>query len=217
MTGITSLQGGVIAPKAVAHINWLIIPAAGSGGSNPQGAVYYVGAKVSYTLDGKADSVDVAPESIVVRPQPELVLDYFLPRDVYADDAFTPETEAAEPFTWASASRTRAAAHPTRPRSTPPSPALWRTGRAWRSAFKFGGYVGDQPAGKSLLLDFGDIESGTSKMGRWSMVTSLQANLSSSMPASPMPIPWGGGHLADQGSAHAYLGPGCARGSGRAR
>ena len=47
VTGITNLNGGVIEPKAVANINWLIIPAAGSGGRNPEGAVYYVGAMKS--------------------------------------------------------------------------------------------------------------------------------------------------------------------------
>src|SRR2546427_10374103 len=66
-----SLQGGTIAPKAVANVRWLIIPAAGTGGRDPQGAVYYIGAKVTYTLDGKTDTVEVAPESIVVRPRSE--------------------------------------------------------------------------------------------------------------------------------------------------
>jgi len=174
MTGITSLQNGVIAPKAVAHINWLIIPAAGSGGSNPQGAVYYVGAKVSYTLDGKADSVDVAPESIVVRPQPELVLDYFLPRDVYADDAFTPETEAAEPFTLGVRIKNQGGGTSHKTKIDTAQPRIVENRQGLAISFQIlGGYVGDQPAGKSLLLDFGDIESGTSKMGRWSMVTSL--------------------------------------------
>src|SRR5256885_482812 len=34
--GITSLQGGTIAPKAVANVRWLIIPAAGTGGRDPR-------------------------------------------------------------------------------------------------------------------------------------------------------------------------------------
>jgi hypothetical protein len=56
VTGISALDGGTIEPKTVANIGWLIIPAAGSGGRSPEGAVYYVGAKVTYTLDGKTDS-----------------------------------------------------------------------------------------------------------------------------------------------------------------
>src|SRR5256885_5419221 len=35
------------------------------------------------------------------------------------------------------------------------------------------GYVNDAPAGKSLLLDFGDITPGSSLHGRWNMVSSL--------------------------------------------
>lgn len=174
VTGITGLNGGVIEPKAVANINWLIIPAAGSGGNKPEGTVYYVGAKVTYTLNGKTDTVDVTPEAIVVRPQPELVLDYFMPRDVYADDAFTPETEAAEPFTLGVRIKNQGGGVSYKTKIETAQPKIVENRQGLAVSFQIlGGFVGDQPAGKSLLLDFGDIESGVSKMGRWSMVTSL--------------------------------------------
>lgn len=174
VTGITNLNGGVIEPKAVANINWLIIPAAGSGGRTPEGTVYYVGAKVTYTLNGKTDTVDVTPEAIVVRPQPELVLDYFMPRDVYADDAFTPETEAAEPFTLGVRIKNQGGGASYKTKIEAAQPKIVENRQGLAVSFQIlGGYVGDQPAGKSLLLDFGDIASGASKMGRWSMVTSL--------------------------------------------
>lgn len=174
VTGITNLSGGVIEPKAVANINWLIIPAAGSGGNKPEGTVYYVGAKVTYTLNGKTDTVDVTPEAIVVRPQPELVLDYFMPRDVYADDAFTPETEVAEPFTLGVRIKNQGGGVSYKTKIETAQPKIVENRQGLAVSFQIlGGFVGDQPAGKSLLLDFGDIESGVSKMGRWSMVTSL--------------------------------------------
>ncbi len=174
VTGITNLNGGVIEPKAVANVNWLIIPAAGSGGKNPEGAVYYVGAKVTYTLNGKTDTVDVTPEAIVVRPQPELVLDYFMPRDVYADDAFTPETEVAEPFTLGVRIKNQGYGSSYKTKIETAQPKIVENRQGLAISFQIlGGYVGDEPAGKSLLLDFGDIESGASEMGRWAMVTSL--------------------------------------------
>ena len=174
VTGISSLNGGTIEAKAVANINWLIIPAAGSGGRNPEGAVYYVGAKVTYTLDGKTDTVNVTPEAIVVRPQPELVLDYFLPRDVYADDPFTPDTEVAEPFTLGVRIKNQGGGTSYKTKIDTAQPKIVENRQGLAINFQIlGGYVADQQAGKSLLLDFGDIESGASKMGRWSMVTSL--------------------------------------------
>ena len=174
VTGISSLNGGTIEAKAVANINWLIIPAAGSGGRNPEGAVYYVGAKVTYTLAGKTDTVNVTPEAIVVRPQPELVLDYFLPRDVYADDPFTPETEVAEPFTLGVRIKNQGGGTSYNTKIDTAQPKIVENRQGLAINFQIlGGYVADQQAGKSLLLDFGDIESGASKMGRWSMVTSL--------------------------------------------
>jgi uncharacterized repeat protein (TIGR01451 family) len=172
--GITSLEGGTIAPKAVANVRWLIIPAAGTGGRDPQGTLYYIGAKVSYTLDGKTDTVDVAPESIVVRPQPELVLDYFLPRDVAGDDAFTPEVEPSDPFTLGVRIRNSGGGISYRTRIDTAQPRIVENRQGLLVNFQIlSGYVDDAPAGKSLLLDFGDIAPGSSRHGRWNMVSSL--------------------------------------------
>lgn len=172
--GITSLQGGTIAPKAVANVRWLIIPAAGTGGRDPQGAVYYIGAKVTYTLDGKTDTVEVAPESIVVRPQPELVLDYFLPRDVPGDDAFTPEVEPSDPFTLGVRIKNSGGGTSYKTKIDTAQPRIVENRQGLLVNFQIlSGYVNDAPAGKSLLLDFGDITPGSSLHGRWNMVSSL--------------------------------------------
>lgn len=174
MEGIGSLAGGTIAPKAVANVRWLIIPAAGSGGRNPQGEIYYIGARVTYTLDGKTDTVDVAPESIVVRPQPELVLDYFLPRDVPGDDAFTPEVEDSDPFTLGVRIKNSGAGPSYKTRIDTAQSRIVDNRQGLLVNFQIlSGYVDDAPAGKSLLLDFGDIAPGSSRNGRWNMVSSL--------------------------------------------
>ena len=47
LEGITSLSGGSVNPKSAATVHWLIIPAAGTGGTQASGALYYIGAKVS--------------------------------------------------------------------------------------------------------------------------------------------------------------------------
>jgi uncharacterized repeat protein (TIGR01451 family) len=100
LTNLSAIDGtGVVPPKSSGSVKWLIIPTVGAGGTTPSGKIYQVGAQLSYKLGSQVLVVDVAPETITVKPQPQLVLDYFLPGDVYADDALTPQTEPAEPFT----------------------------------------------------------------------------------------------------------------------
>lgn len=79
---------------------WLIIPSASAGGESAAGQVYRVGARVTYRIGDEDRSVEVVPETITVRPQPRLRLDYFLAGDVYSDDPFTPDVEPPEPFTF---------------------------------------------------------------------------------------------------------------------
>ncbi|ESQ14356.1 MAG: hypothetical protein N838_11845 [Thiohalocapsa sp. PB-PSB1] len=99
MTGIDAIDGtGTIAPATSADIRWLIVPSPGAGGSSPSGKLHYVGATLRYTLNGEEKLVTVSPDYIYVKPMPLLVLDYFLPIDVFADDAFTPQLEPPEPF-----------------------------------------------------------------------------------------------------------------------
>src|SRR5207253_1598993 len=46
-----------------AKITWLIIPARGAAGQNPQGELYFVGANLSYKLVGQTQEVLVEPDS----------------------------------------------------------------------------------------------------------------------------------------------------------
>jgi len=165
--GIGSLDGGTIAAQSAAHIQWLIIPAAGAGGTQSQGAVYYVGAKVRYRLGGQDIEVAVAPEAVVVRPLPQLVLDYFLPKDVAGDDPFTPELEPSEPFTLGVRIRNDGGgtSHNTRIDTAQPQIVENRQGLAVNFQI-LNGFVGDEAAGKTLLLDFGDIAPGAAQTGR---------------------------------------------------
>lgn len=92
MTNIDDIDGaGTVAPSTTADIHWLIIPATGASNGIEQGTLYYVGATLSYLLGGVEHVTQIAPDSIFVKPMPELVLDYFLPKNIYGDDAFTPE------------------------------------------------------------------------------------------------------------------------------
>ncbi len=169
--GVTG--GGIVAPRTTAVIRWLIIPSAGAGGSAASGEVYGVGANLSYMLGTEARELTVTPETITVRPQPRLHLDYFLPVDVYADDALTPQIEPVEAFTLGVRIRNAGGASgSTKIESA--QPRIVENLQGLLIAFSIDqGYVQDEPAVRTLLLDFGNIPAGGSKVGRWLMSTTL--------------------------------------------
>ncbi|XAH21234.1 choice-of-anchor U domain-containing protein [Xylophilus sp. GW821-FHT01B05] len=175
LSGIDSIDGrSTIASKTAADIHWLIIPAAGTGGTDSKGKLYYVGARVTYTLNGLTSTVDVTPDYIVVRPQPLLKLDYFLPAEVYADDPFTSAVEPPVPFTLGVRIKNIGGGTSYKTSIESAQPKIVENKQGLLIGFQIlGGYVADKPVGKSLLLDFGDIAPATSQMGRWSMVTTL--------------------------------------------
>ncbi|RLJ39771.1 putative repeat protein (TIGR01451 family) [Acidovorax sp. 106] len=175
LTGLTAIDGSAsLAAKATADIRWLIIPSQGAGGTTSEGRLYYIGARVTYTLDGQTSTVEVTPDYVVVRPQPLLRLDYFLPTDVFGDDPFTPETEASEPFTLGVRVANVGAGTAAKLQIESAQPKIVENRQGLLIDFTIlGGYVGNAIAGKSLLLDFGDIAPQSAKMGRWLMQTTL--------------------------------------------
>jgi hypothetical protein len=174
ITGSVEDATGVVAASTTGEAHWLIIPTAGAGGTS--GKDYQVGATVTYRMTGETSdrTVEVIPEVITVRPQPVLALDYFLPGYVYADDPLTPEAEPTIPFTLGvriSNTGYGVAAHTTIESA---QPEIVENDQGLMIDFRIiGSYVDDQPAQPSLLIDFGDIAPGQSRMGRWLMTTTL--------------------------------------------
>jgi len=159
--GIEGVAGdGELAGGETAIVKWLIIPAPGSSGNIPSGKLYFVGADFNYKLDGQNDTIAIAPDSIYVRPMPLLTLDYFLPRDVFADDPLTTDVvEPIEPFTLGVRVQ---------------KPRIVENEQGLLIDFKLlNSFVQDAPVNNSLLMDFGDIPAGESKVGRWNMTTTL--------------------------------------------
>jgi uncharacterized repeat protein (TIGR01451 family) len=175
LSSITAIDGTAsLTAKNTADIRWLIIPSPGAGGDTADGRTYYVGAKVTYTLDGVTSTVDVTPDYVVVSPQPLLRLDYFLPTDVYGDDPFTPQIEPSVPFTLGVRILNSGAGTSVKTRIESAQPKIVDNVQGLLIDFQIlGGYVGNQPQGKSLLLDFGDIPSQQARVGRWIMQTTL--------------------------------------------
>ena len=175
MDGINDVDGaGTVAPSSTADIHWLIIPAPGAAEENPKGTLYYVGATLTYTVGGEEHVTDVSPDYIYVKPMPELVLDYFLPHDVYGDDAFTPEIEPPVPFSLGVRVKNNGFGTARNLKIQSAQPKIVDNVNQLLIGFTItGSEVNGNPWTNSLLVDFGDIESGKCGTARWTMECTL--------------------------------------------
>ncbi|MCK5804663.1 MAG: hypothetical protein KAI66_17630, partial [Lentisphaeria bacterium] len=175
LENVSGVDGtGTVGAGVEARITWLIIPAPGTGGQDPNGQMYYVGAKLSYNLGGDDNETEVVPDYIFVRPMPSLTLDYFLPHEVYGDDPFTQETEPEIPFSLG-VRITNSGYGPARSlKIDSGQPEIIENDLGLLIDFRIHATeVNGKPAINSLLADFGDIESMHSAVARWVMTASL--------------------------------------------
>jgi hypothetical protein len=175
MENIDNVSGsGSVQPSTTADIHWLIIPAPGASKGVPQGTLYYVGATLSYTIGGEEHVTEVTPDYIFVKPMPELVLDYFLPTDVYGDDAFTSPIEAPVPFNLGVRVRNDGAGVARTLKIDSAQPKIVENEQGLLIGFVIEGCeVNGQAVVPSLLADFGDIDPNTSGVARWVMICTL--------------------------------------------
>ena len=59
---------------------------------------YLVSGTFSYVQNGATITIPLSPAPINVQPSPQLYLKYFLQRDVFGDDPYTPQIEPSIPF-----------------------------------------------------------------------------------------------------------------------
>lgn len=166
---------GSVLPQTTADISWLIIPTPGAGGTAPGGKLYFVGATLNYTVGGVAETVQVTPDFITVRPMPQLTLDYFLTREIFADDAFTPGiVEPPEPFTLGVRVKNNGSGPASGVKIESGQPKIVENEQGLLINFEIiDSSVNDQPIQPGLLIDFGTIDPATAGVGRWSMITTL--------------------------------------------
>ncbi len=175
MENIDDVNGsGTVAPSSSADIHWLIIPAPGASNGLELGTLYYVGATLTYTIGGDENVTVVSPDYIYVKPMPELTLDYFLPSEVYGDDAFSAEIEPPIPFSLGVRVRNNGFGVAKSLKIDSAQPKIVDNELGLLIGFIIeGSEVNGEPATESLLVDFGDIEPNTSGMGRWIMICTL--------------------------------------------
>lgn len=165
---------GQVAGGSTATVNWMLIPAPGAAGTTPFGKRYLVGATLRYRFGTETHVLELNPDAITVKPLPSLTLDYFLTRDIIADDPMTPEIEAPEPYTLGVRVKNSGMAPAKELKINSAQPRIVENAQGLPINFQIiGSYVQDLPASNSLLINFGDIAASSSKMGRWQMESNI--------------------------------------------
>jgi hypothetical protein len=171
---------GKVAPVSDAEIHWLIIPTRGAAGDGQSGKLYYIGARLKYSLNGEEQTVEVAPDFITVKPQPKIELDYFLKRDVYADDPFTDLIEPAEPFSLGVRVKNTGKGSAKNVTIDSAQPRIVENKEGLLIGFKIlDSFVDNEPAAPTLLINFGEIKPTKARVGRWRMETTLAGSFES--------------------------------------
>ena len=176
LDGINDISGsGTLGAGQVANATWLIIPAPGASEGIPSGTLYFVGATFNYRLDGVDGAIDVAPDTIYVKPMPLLTLDYFLPFDVFADNPLTTDIiEPVEPFSLGVRVQNNGNGLGQNIKIESAQPEIVENEQELLIDFTLlDSYVQNDPVNNSLLLAFGNIPAGEAKVGRWNMQTTL--------------------------------------------
>ena len=174
LTGIGDVTGtGSIDPGATAKAVWSIIPtrdAALNGATE-----YTVGATMEYMQGDVHLVIPLYPAPISVRPDPFLRLDYFLVRDVYSNDPFTPEVEPAEPFPMGLLLVNGGKGEANNVQITSSQPQIVDNEKGLLIEFKIiHTQVNDNTISPSLTVDLGNVGPDQTAVALWMMTCSLQ-------------------------------------------
>lgn len=175
MTGLPD-GTGTIPSGGSAYITWLFIPTADAGGEDPRGKDYFIGGTFYAYANGGLVKYPLYPDRITVRPQPKLDIDYFLPRDVDSDDPFTlDQIEEQVPFDLGVRIKNVGYGAANNMTLASGQPRIVENTKGLLVAFRLlNSYLGNAVIpNPSLTMNFGNLPAQTTKVGRWSMVSTL--------------------------------------------
>ncbi len=175
MQNIDDVEGnGTVSPSTTADIHWLIIPSPGSSNGLKSGTLYYVGARLTYIISGEEKITEVTPDYIFVKPMPEIALDYFLPFDVYGDDAFTSQIEPPLPFSLGLRVRNTGHGVAKKIKIDSAQPKIVENEQGLLIGFNIeSSEVNGKSSPNSLLADMGNIDPDGAATARWNMSCTL--------------------------------------------
>ncbi|CAG1064880.1 hypothetical protein BAC1_00449 [uncultured bacterium] len=172
---ISAVDGtGTVAAGSSAEVHWLIIPSVGAGGDGEGGIKYSVGASLVYSISGKQEILSVNPDIITVKPMPQIVLDYFMPRNVIADNPFTSQVEAPIPFILGLRVFNNGSGEARKLKIDSAQPKITANEQGLLVDFKLlGASVNNMAVTPSLTVDMGDLGSKKIAAANWEMISTL--------------------------------------------
>lgn len=173
---ISAVDGtGVINASTSGSASWTVIPSLDASSAVPK--KYSVSGVLRYTDEGLPITVTLTPVDITVYPQPELYLDYFLQRDVFSDDPHTPQIEASQPFELDVMVNNRGDGAAANLQLQSAQPQIVDNEKGLLINFQI---IATEILGEggnltpSLTANFGTVDPGEIKIGRWYMASTLQ-------------------------------------------
>ncbi len=174
LTNVGDVDGnGTIGPGVTATAVWTIIPTRDAA---PEvDTKYTIGGKLSYTEDNEPINAPLFPATIWVKPDARLILNYFLVRDVYSDDPFTPQIEPSQSFPLGLILSNQGKGAANNVRITSSQPQIVDNEKGLLIDFKIiGAQVNTDPVSPSLTVNLGNIPPGQTSVAQWMMTSSLQ-------------------------------------------
>lgn len=174
LTSISDVAGGgTIAPGTQATAVWTILPTRDA--APLANTKYTVGGTITYTLAGVNVTLPLFPAPITVKPDPLLQFHYFLQRDVYGDDPFTPEVEPSEPFSLGLLVVNAGAGAAHNMTITSSQPKIVDNAKGLQIAFQLlGASINGQAVSPSLTAALGDIAPGKTSVADFLLLSTLQ-------------------------------------------
>ncbi len=181
LAGIGDIDGqGLIEPGETARVEWFIIPKITAGGESQAGVQYEIGAQLGGLLYGDEiypGVLEVLPDTITVKPEPQLEITYFQPRDVDGDNPFTPDiVESSVPFTLGVLVKNVGYGQANNVTIDSEQPKIVENLQGLLVVPKLlDARIGDEPLSgtPTLTLNLGDIPPASCKKGAWDMITTL--------------------------------------------
>ncbi|KAI2508644.1 Coagulation factor 5/8 C-terminal domain [Fragilaria crotonensis] len=178
LIGITSVDGeGTLAGSISGSASWLILALSDAAPTVP--TYYNIGGKFEYYQDGVPTSITMNPDTILVSPDPQLDLLYFHEYDIFGDDPFTPAIEPPVPYKLAVLVKNSGYGDAKGLRIMSGQPEIIDNEKGLLVDFKIiSAELAGQPAQPSLEIDFGTVPARSSKVGVWTLTSTLQGTFS---------------------------------------
>ena len=118
--------------------------------------------------------IPLVGSTITIVPNPQIVLNYFLQKNVVGDDPNTPQIEPSEPFTLGLLATNVGAGIANDFTITSGQPTIVENQKGLLIDFNIiGSQVGNQPVDPSLTVDLGNLDPGQTQVASWSLTSSL--------------------------------------------